>query len=392
MTVVVVLIAYAFVPTPIPVEIAAVQRGSIRLTVDDDGMTRIKDRYVVSTPLSGRVLRIELEPGDRVAAGRTVLAVVEPSDPQLLDARTIAQNTARVKAAEAMQGQSNSNLQRTHEAHKFALSEFTRAEEMMRNQVISQHDYENAEHQLRTTSENLRAAEFAVQIAEFELEQAQAAFVHSQPNPDLSPPSLRFEITSPIDGKVLRRFQESRAVVPAGTQLLELGDPQNLEIITDVLSSDAVKIAPGTRMRVEHWGGMESLEARVRLIEPAAFTKISVLGVEEQRVWVVADFVDPPEKRQSLGDAYRIEARIIIWEGENVLKVPSSALFRVQDEWAVYVVDDHRAKASILEIDHNNGLAAEVVDGLQEGDKVILYPSDRIEEGVKVAWREKQQE
>ncbi len=380
----VLLIGYSFVPTPISVEIASVTYGKLQITVNDDGVTRIKDRYVVSMPLAGRVLRIEMDPGDSVVAGKTVLAVVEPSIPQLLDARSSAQNQARVKAAEAALEQTISNLERAREANIFAKNEYTRAEQMIQNRIISKHDHENARLNLRTSTEDLRSAQFTIKIAEFELEQTRAAFIETQAIPSGKTVSSRFEIKSPINGKILRRLLESAVVVPAGTQLLELGDPENLEIITDVLSNDAVKINAGARMLVEHWGGSEPLEAVVRLIEPAAFTKISVLGVEEQRVWIVSDFVTPPENRRSLGEAYRVESRIIIWEGENVLKVPSSALFRIKGDWAVFKMQGNRAISTIIKLDHNNGIQAEVIEGLTEGDAVIVYPSDKVINGVKV--------
>jgi HlyD family secretion protein len=236
-------------------------------------------------------------------------------------------------------------------------------------------------------SENLKAAQFRLQVAQFELEVAQAALIHTRPDIQDASRIRRLEIRSPINGRVLRVFQESTAVVPAGARLLELGDPEGLEVGIDVLSADGVKIKPGAMVALEHWGGEEPLLGRVRLVEPAAFLKVSALGVEEQRVNVIVDFVDPPEKRRSLGDALRVEARIVIWEHESVLKVPAGALFRHDNGWAVFVVINRRAQLRTVQIGWNNGLEAELRQGLEENDRVILYPSDRIRDGVVIAPR-----
>ena len=378
------LLVYAFLPEPVEVDAGSVKRGPLRITVDEDGMTRVKERYVISTPVAGRVLRVELEPGDKVKGGHTVVAVVEPGDSQLLDPRARAQAEAAVKTAAAALDRARANFERAREAHEFARVEYERAQRLIAEQLISQQAFDNAAFQSKAAGEERRAAEFEVTIAEFELEQARAVLLHASSGADPSADETRFEIRSPIDGRVFKRFQESAAVVEAGTPLLELGDPLNLEIIIDVLSTDAVRIAPGTRVLIEHWGGDAPLEARVRLVEPAAFTKISVLGVEEQRVWVVADFVAPPEDRLSLGDAYRVEARIVVWESDDVLKVPASALFRGGENWMVFVIQDGRATERRVGIGHNNGLEAEVLDGLNEGDRVVLYPSDQVEDGVAV--------
>jgi HlyD family secretion protein len=236
--------------------------------------------------------------------------------------------------------------------------------------------------------EEERSAQFAVQVAEYEVEQARAALLQVQPPPPGSSARVtRFEVRSPIDGRVLHVFQESEAVVPAGTRLLELGEPADLEVEIDVLSRDAVRIAPSAKVLLEHWGGDAPLVARVRLIEPAAFLKVSALGIEEQRVYVIADLVDPPAKRARLGDAYRVEARIVLWESDDVLKVPAGALFRRGDGWAVFAVVDGRAELRPVQVGHNNGLEAEVLGGLAEGAAVVLHPSDRIQDGVAVAPR-----
>lgn len=406
-------IGYSFVAVPLDVDLAIVERGDVRVTVDEDGKTRIREKYVVSTPLSGRLLRINMDPGDPVAAGETLLATIEPRDPELLDARAIAQAEARVRAAQSAvkktvpmleqarieQGNAETNLQRIRAA----------------GDAFSEADLDDAEARFSSASESLRSAKYAQEIAEFELEQAEAALLRSRPRvegngegegdstglPDIasngdSPTSgegenglngWNFTIRSPITGRVLRVMQESSAVVTAGMSLLELGDPNDLEVEVDVLSSDAVKIKPGALVLLEHWGGDAQLHGRVRLVEPSGFTKISTLGVEEQRVNVIVDLTDPIEARQSLGDGFRVEARIVVAEATGVLRIPASALMRTPEGLAVFRVADGRAQQTAVEVGRQNGLEAEIVSGLAEGDQVVKYPSDQVDNGVKVQQR-----
>jgi HlyD family secretion protein len=260
--------------------------------------------------------------------------------------------------------------------------------------AVSKSELENAEYEYRRASEEQRSMRIQEEIAQFELEQAKAALLRTRPRGDESGNTAAngsngwtFTIYSPINGSVLRVLQESAAVVTAGTPLLELGDPLDLEAEIDVLSRDAVKIHPGARVLLEHWGGDEPLVGRVRLVEPSGFTKISTLGVEEQRVYVIVDFVDPPEARQTLGDGFRVEARIVIDEANDVLKVPTSALFRVGKESAVFQVVDGVAREQIVKIGRQNGLEAEVLSGLAAGDEVVIHPSDQVENGVQVRQR-----
>jgi HlyD family secretion protein len=399
-------LGYAFWPEPVEVDVATVERGTVRVTVDEDGKTRIREKYVVSAPLAGRLLRINMDPGDPVVAGKTLLATIEPRDPELLDARTVAQAEARVKAAEASLKKVEPQLEEIRVAQAYAEAELARVRRA--SAAISRSDLENAELLYRQRSEELRSMRIQEEIAHFELEQAQAALLRTRPRDDgiAAPPASNgtntfngstsdaggnggwnFTIYSPINGRVLRVLQESAAVVTAGAPLLELGDPTDLEIEVDVLSRDAVKIEPGALVLLEHWGGDDELHGRVRLIEPSGFTKISTLGVEEQRVNAIVDLVDPPEARTALGDGFRVEARIVIAEAEDVLKVPTSALFRVGDKTAVYRVVDDVAHEQIVTIGHQNGLEAEVVAGLSAGDRVIIHPSDQVEDGIRVRQR-----
>jgi HlyD family secretion protein len=335
-----------------------------------------------------------MEAGDPVVAGKTLLATIEPRDPDLLDARAVAQAEARVKAAEATLKKMEPMFEEVRAAQAFAEAELTRARKAALSNAVSKSELENAEYVFRQKSEEMRSTRIQEEIARFELEQAEAALLRTKPRDsdaaDSAPNgngSWTFTIYSPISGRVLRVLQESTAVVNAGTPLLELGDPLDLEVEIDVLSRDAVKIQPGGPVMLEHWGGDKPLLGRVRLVEPSGFTKISTLGVEEQRVNVIVDFVDPPDARTALGDGFRVEARVVIDEANDVLKVPTSALFRVGDASAVFQVVDDTVHEQLVKIGRQNGLEAEVLAGLSAGDQVVVHPSDQIENGVKVRQR-----
>ena len=383
--VVVGLLVYAFRPVPAEVDTATVTGGPLVVTVSAEGKTRIRERYVVSAPLAGQLLRIRHRSGDEVTAGQSVIATIEPSDPSLLDARAKAEIDARVKATDAARQQAEAGLKRAKSAHDLARKQWERVRAL--GPAASADERETAEAKERVAADEVRAAEFAVRVAEFEHEQAKAARVRTQPRLSADTESDRLDIRAPIGGLVLRVFQESEAVVAGGTRLLELGDPRDLEMEIDVLSTDAVKMRPGARVIVDHWGGPEPLAGRVRVVEPAGFLKVSALGVEEQRVNVIADFTDPLDKRKPLGDAYRVEARIVISEGEAV-KVPAGALFRKGTGWACFAVRDGRAKLTEVTVGRTNGLETEVTSGLAEGDTVVLHPSDRVKDGVRVTRRE----
>jgi HlyD family secretion protein len=376
-------VVYAFLPKPIPVEVVRVGRGPVQVTVDHEGRTRVKERYIISAPLSGRLLRVELHPGDPIRAKETLLASIEPSDPALLDPRARAEAEARVKAAEAAKLRAIPILDRARAASEQAKTESDRAQKLYATGAMSHQELDNTELKSRTADEELKAADFGVQIAAFELEQAQAVLSGGK-NHTVGAP---FEIRSPINGELLRVFQESESFLQSGTRLMEIGDPRDLEMEIDVLSTDAVKIKPGDKVLVEHWGGDAPLLGRVRLIEPAAFLKISALGVEEQRVNVIADFVDSPKTYRALGDAYRIEARVVISEAHDVLKVPVAALFRRGEEWAVFVADHGRAVLRPVKIGRRNDLEAEVLSGVSENETVLVHPSDRIQNATRIRER-----
>lgn len=390
-------IALSFLPEPQDVDFATVNRQALLVTVDEDGKTRIREKYVVSTPLSGRLLRIAMDPGDSVAAGDTLLATIEPRDPELLDARAIAQAEARVSAADAALKKTGPMLESARLEQANAETELQRARNAAEGGGLTESELDTATTRYRQASEQLRVSRYAQEIAEFELQQARAALVRSKPQEGSQPGEelaeqepnngWNFTIRSPITGRVLQVFQESAAVVTAGMSLLELGDPTDLEVVIDVLSSDAVKIAPGARVILEHWGGDHPLEGQVRLVEPAGFTKVSTLGVEEQRVNVIVDLVDPPADRLQLGDGFRVEARIVTAEQPDALCVPTSALFRSAGEWTVFKVVDATAVEQLVEVGKQNGLLAEVKQGLSQGDIVIVNPSDQVVAGVEVRQR-----
>ncbi len=377
------LIAVGLWPKPLPVETAPVARGPLAVTVDEEGMTRVKHQYVVSSPVAGQLRRIELKPGAVVVAGETVLAVLETKEADLLDASGEAQARARVSAAAARLELTAAQRIRARAAATQAGSDRDRLATLFQGGSLSRQEMDLAETQALTAEQEARAAEFALQVAEFELAQAKAVLLRGQ-NAEAATRGEPLVITSPVSGRVLRVFQESSRVVPAGFPLLEVGDPTDLEARIEVLSRDGVAIRPGARVQLEQWGGGRPLEARVRWVEPAAFTKISALGVEEQRVNVIVDLVDPLAMRPTLGDAYRVEARIITWEGTDVLQVPAGALFQRGAVWQTYVLASGRAQLREVRTGHGNGLATEILEGLKEGDRVIVYPGDKIVDGSRV--------
>jgi HlyD family secretion protein len=381
-------LAYAFAPRAVPIELARVTTGPLCVTVDEDGRTRIKERYVVSTPLGGQLRRIELHAGDPVVAGKTHIATIEPAAPELLDPRTRAQLEARRHVAETQVQLAAPRIERARAAQELAQAELARAQSLATAQALSPQEFDRAREAARVGNEELKSAEYARQIAGFELEQARAALLRSTSEARFGDHSWELCVTSPIDGRVLRVFHEDAAVVPASARLVELGDPADLEAEIDVLSSDAVRIRPGARVLFEHWGGEIPLEGRVRVVEPAGFLKISALGVEEQRVNVIVDFITPPNQRRTLGDAYRVEARIMVWEAESVLKLPVGALFRTEGDWTVFAAQGGRARLTRVNVGHSNGRETEIVAGLKAGDEVILHPSDKIADGVVIRARE----
>lgn len=379
-------LVYALMPRPVEVDVSRVDRGPLEVTVREDGKTRIKDRYLVAAPLAGKLERVRLRSGDAVTADKDLIAVIVPTDPDLLDPRARAQAEAKVHAAEASKSQADAQLQRARVTQAYAKEILQRANANYAVKAVSHQEVDDAELKEIVADKLVREAEFSTQVASFELEQARAVLLRA--GSDAGAKEWRHEIHSPITGKVLRVFQESSTIVAPGTKLVELGDPTDLEIEIDVLSTDGVVIKPGDRVSIEHWGGERPLRGRIRLIEPSGFTKVSALGVEEQRVNAIIDFTDKPPDRAALGDAFRVEARIVIWETASALRVPTGALFRSDEKWAVFLIEEGRAILRKVEIGRSNDEYAEVLSGLVEGDRVIIYPTDRVLQRVRVKARD----
>lgn len=374
------LVIVAWIPNPVEVEAAEVTRGPLVVTVNEDGRTRVKDRYVISAPITGNLARLELDAGDSVEEGQ-ILARLVPLPPPLLDSRTRAEAKARVDAARAAARQAQAAVNRARYERDFAKHESERALAVVQQGGLARSDADRAVSTYRSAQEQLSSALFGARVAEHQLKMAETTLMQLSGKAD---DSEHLEIVSPVDGQVLKVFQESEGVVQSGMPILELGDPSALEIVVDVLSQDATRIPPGAPTTIERWGGKTPLRGHVRIVEPSAFTKLSALGVEEQRVNVIIDLDEPRKRWSTLGDGYRVEARISVWEGENVLRVPASAVFRSEEAWATFVVDDGSAVLTQVEIGETNGLQTEVVSGLDEGQMVIAYPSDSVRDGVSV--------
>lgn len=376
------MIVVAFLPKPVLVDVALVERGPLRVTVDEDGRSRVSDRYVLSAPLTGNLGRIELDPGDPVSEG-AVLARLVPLARPLMDAQSRAEAEARVAASAAQLRQARASVERGRAALTFAETQVGRHQRLVQRGTLAQEALDRVELERRSRREELTSAEFGVRVAAHQLEMARAALGRFDQGEDAGE---QMEVTSPIEGQVLRVMHESAGVVQAGTPLLELGDPSHLEIAVDVLTSDAVQIEPGQRVIVERWGG-DPLDAHVRLIEPSAFTRTSALGVEEQRINVVIDLDSPREAWQRLGDGYRVETQIVIWEEADVLRVPANAVFRHAGGWAVYAIEEGVARLTPVETGRRNGLEVQILGGVEEGDSLVAHPSDQVTDGISVEAR-----
>ncbi|MFA6169027.1 MAG: HlyD family efflux transporter periplasmic adaptor subunit [Gemmatimonadaceae bacterium] len=379
-----VVLAVALWPQTVPVDGAVVVRAPMTVTIDEEGETRIRRRFVVSAPLSGRLQRIELEPGDRVTRGKTVVAQVQAEAPPLLDARSRAEAVAARDAAQASLGRARAEAQRAVNALNLTRRELDRERELDKGGLTTRQAVEQRETDARAAEEAVRAVNFAVGTATSEVQRADARL-----QPDrLDAGGRVLNVVAPIDGVVLRRLRESAAVVPAGEPLVEIGDPQDLEIVSDLLSTDAVQVKAGAVVRLEQWGGDRTLQARVRRVEPSGFMKVSALGVEEQRVNVLIDFDDAAAAAATLGDGYRAEVRIVTWQAGDVVQVPTSALFRQRDDWAVYVLTpDDRVRLTLVTIGHRNAQMAEVLSGVSPGDVVVAHPPDTLSDGARARAR-----
>lgn len=378
------LIAVAMLPKRVPVDVATAETAALRVSVDEDGMTRVKDRYVVSAPLGGSLGRIELDPGDAVKQG-DVLCRIVPLAPALLDERTKSSAEARVAAALAAQRQASAHVERAKANQEFVKKNVERQRSLVDKGVTARESIDQAELSERTASADVDSARFGARVADYEVEVARAALGRLSKR-GKSEREEQFLVASPVAGRVLKVLHKSEGVVQAGTPLMEIGDPAALEIVVDVLTSDAVHVRPGAEARVVEWGG-QPLSARVRIVEPSAFTRLSALGVEEQRVNVVLDPSGPAEAWVKLGDGYRVKAEIVTHDVPAALQVPSSAVFRHDSGWAVFRVEGEVARLTKVELGLRTERRVQVDAGLEPGTRVVLHPSDRIRDGVKITAR-----
>jgi len=373
-------IVWGFMPRPIQVETAPAGRGPLQVSIEEEGKTRVVDRFVVSAPVAGFARRLKWDVGDVVKRGQTLLDL-DPPRATVLDPRSRAEAQARVAAADASLKEAQEDLAAANaEAGRWE-TQLKRRQELHAAGTISDENLTETESDAQRSRAQARAAQYAVEVAQHQLEAARTALQHSVV---ARQPAETVSVRAPVGGRILKIIRESEGVVNSGDTLVEIGNPHGLEVVVELLSADAVKVAPGTRVLFERWGGDQPLEGRVRVVEPTGFTKISALGVEEQRVLAIIDITSPPEEWARLGDGYRVEARFVLWEGENVLQVPSSALFREGDGWAVFALGGGLAVRKPVELGKRSGLIAEVLSGLQEGDMVITHPDDAIADGVQV--------
>ena len=380
--IIVTIIVIGFIPRPVLVDFAVVKKDVLQVTIEEEGKTRVIDRYVLSAPVDGYARRLDLNVGDSVDKDQHILCL-EPLRSNVLDSRSRAEAEARISAATATLNAADRNVQAAKADAEFAASELERLRKLYESRTISLDRFQQAEANARRTKANLESAKFDVQVAQFEKNAAEAVLRYSAAEQTGDTPET-VPINSPVKGSVLKIHHESEGVVNKGAPLLEIGDPLSLEVEVDVLSRDAVKIMSGTKVQFERWGGDDILEGTVRTIEPVGFTKVSALGVEEQRVLIIVDILSPQELWQRLGDGYRMETVFILWEGKDVLQVPSSALFRHDNEWAVFAVTDERAELRTVKIGQRSGISAEIIAGLEEGDRVVNHPGANVEDNSRV--------
>ncbi len=383
---VVMLLALGFAPRPVGVDVRVVTTGPLTVSVMEEGKTRVIDRFVVSAPVAGYARRLELDVGDSITQGQA-LVHLDPMRSGTLDPRSQAEAEAAVVAAQAALSATTEGAEAARAEAELATNEYERIRRVAAQGLISQGELDAARARWRSTQARQRSAEFNVEVARGKLEAARAALKFSAAEPDGTGGHVSVTVKAPVDGRVLKIIHESEGAVPQGQALLELGDPRALEIEVELLSSDAVRVYEGTLVRFLRWGGDATLLGVVRRVEPTGFTKISALGVEEQRVRVICDITSPFESWQSLGDGYRVEAQFVLWENPEVLQAPASALFRAGEDWAVFRVSDGRAEVVRVETGARSGLAVEIVSGLQRGDQVIIYPGDQVAEGGRVSPR-----
>lgn len=382
-----VLVGLGLRPTRIPVELATVKPGSVEISIDDDGITRVRERFAIIAPISGKMVRLQVHPGDRVRLNGDPLITLQPTDSDLLDPRTKLESEARVKSAQASILRADQLKSIALETLELSEHDFNRASELIKSNSVSQSEFDTIEHRYRIAKAELRAADFMRSVAEHELGVAQAVLKAS--GSEGGDPML---IASPIDGVVLKVMREDAGFVAAGTPILEVGDPSQMEVLVDVLSTAAVSIKPGAKVEIRGWGGNRPLGGRVRLVEPSAFLKISALGVEERRVNVLIDLDQPWENRKELGDGFRVDANIQIDKSDmDVLTIPTTCLESSQGRWYVYKViksswAGHRVKRTEVDIGLSSRTQTQIRSGLEQGDTVVLYPPETIRDGSWITY------
>ena len=380
-------VAFALWPRPVSADLATVERGALRVAIEEEGVTRIREVYTVSAPVTGRLQRIALDVGDQVVGGETVIAELQPIDPGFLDVRTEAEMNAVVRAAEAATELASANVERAKARLEFAEADLERAERLAATETVSSRQRDEAKLAVETGRAELAQAEATLHMREHEHERAQMQLMSPLETFGQRDSCVCVPIMAPVTGKVLQILEESEAVVHSGTPLVEIGQPDDLEVVVDLLSADAVRVEPGFRVIIGDWGGEGALNGEVVRIEPFGFRKVSALGIEEQRVNVRIALTDPAEAYARLAHGFRVEAAVVLWEGDDVVKVPLTALFRRDGQSKLFVVRDGTVAEIAVEIGQSNGLEAEVVDGVAAGDVIILHPSDSIAEGVRVTAR-----
>jgi HlyD family secretion protein len=382
-------------PRPLPVDLATVAKGPIEVTADDDGKTHVRHIYTVSAPVAGRVLRIShptgesgpsLHVGDQVTANETVVALMQPTPPSFIDIRSHDQLEAEVTAADAAIQQQEAEVRRLQAALDFSRTEFERAQTLSRTQAISAQAFDKAKFDVATNEAALASAKAQVDVRRSLRESLAARLIDPTNMAASAEPVCCVRVLAPASGRVLKIIQDSEAVVLPGTPLVDIGNPLDLEVVADLLSTDAVQIKVGAPVRIDGWGG-PPIRGRVVRVDPAGFLKVSALGIEEQRVRVTIDFAEPPEAWSQLGHDYRVIVHVVTWSADDALMVPISALFRKGDEWAVFAVENGRTQTTMLKIGHRNNRVAEVLAGLSSGGEVVLHPSDRIGDGTRVIRR-----
>ncbi len=380
--VILILIIYGFKAAPVWVDVATVKRGPLSVTIEEEGKTRVIDRYVVSSPVAAYARRIDLKVGDNIRQGQSLMQL-EPLPSAVLDSRSRAAAQARIEAAKSSFDASREQVAAAQAEAELAQLEYNRIVNLCKVQCASKGEEDQALTKLRSSQAMEQSAQFAADVAHHQLEAAETALAYA----GTTNGEHQLTIASPINGSVLKIVRESEGVVGAGEALIEVGNPKQLEVEIDVLSSDAIRILPGTKVLFERWGGVEALQGQVRTIEPVGFTKVSALGVEEQRVLVIAELTSAPEQWQRLGDGYRVEASFILWQQDDVLTLPASSLFRFKDGWAVFVIEGDSAKRTKVELGQRNGLTAQVLSGLTQGQQVVTHPSEAVDDGVEVQVR-----